>query len=421
LLFVDSLLAAAAHRSARMAAGGYHGYASALRRAMEREEARRDGDYSKADAIRSDLQADGVRVDDATHCFTTANGYRGSYSLQVGIGFHEIQLMCLDREEARRENRYQDADDIRQQLQACGASLDDRAHVFSMPDGARGSYDLYKVGGAPPSAPISHASSRPSPQPLPAAFMGAATNGMPPAARKAADMAAKAAQERASHEQAAREAAMRETEAKRTFDREMARWNAQQKQQPRQKQQQQSLHSKPPPEKVPLGSSAETTGSKNEIRFHGYLEALRGALDREQMRKSRNYQGADTMRTRLRSLGVEIDDASHTFCIGGLTGSYDLNLGISGQELQFVALEREEARRSQDYMRSDALRQWLIQQGVTLDDRTHTFSTSDGISGSYDLYKWTPVAGADASPSIRDFDAVGDLDDEPDEKRLRME
>jgi len=406
-----------------MAEGGYRGYAYALRRAIEREEARRDGDYTKADAIRSDLQADGVRVDDATHSFTTAGGHRGSYALKLGLGFQEVQLMCLDREEARRDNRYQEADDIRQQLQACGASLDDKHHIFSMPDGARGSYDLYKVGSAPQSAPISyHASSRPPPpssQPLPAAFMGASKNGMPPAARKAAEMAERAAQERASHEAAAREAGIREAEARRTFDREMARWHSQQKQQPRQQHQQQQHQQPPQPrEEAPLSSGAGRAGSKSEIRFHGYLDALRGALEREQMRKSRNYQGADAMRTRLRSLGVEIDDATHTFSIGELTGSYDLNIGISAQELQFVALEREEARRSQDYQRSDALRTWLTQQGVNLDDRSHTLTTTDGISGSYDLYDWAPVAEAGAQPSDHDLGHLGDLD-EPDEKRLR--
>lgn len=409
-----------------MASGGYRGYAYALRKASEREEARRDGDYSKADAIRAELQADGVRLDDASHTFTTTTGYRGSYSLQIGIGFHEIQLMCLDREEARRENRYQDADDIRQQLQACGASLDDRAHMFSMPDGAKGSYDLYKVGGAPPSAPISYATSPPPPQRLPAAFMGAATNGMSPAARKAAEMAERFARERASHEAAAREAGMRETEARRTFEREMARGRSQQKQQPRQQQQPQQPQKQLTKHEAPVGSDVATAGSKPEIRFHGYLEALRGALDREQMRKSRNYQGADTMRTRLRSLGVEIDDSTHTFSVGGLTGSYDLNLGISAQEVQFVALEREEARRSQDYTRSDALRQWLTQQGVTLDDRSHTLTTGDGFSGSYDLYKWEPITETvtetvtDVPPSFRGPGAVGDFD-EPDEKRLRSE
>lgn len=115
------------------------------------------------------------------------------------------------------------------------------------------------------------------------------------------------------------------------------------------------------------------------------------AVQREELRKAKDYPGSDSLRALLQQRGVTLNDATHTFSANGWEGTYDLHVGFTAREIQYVALEREEARRDRHYDRGDSLRQWLAQQNVNLDDKTHTFTMSSGEAGSYDLYSWTPV------------------------------
>merc|ERR1711957_582634 len=89
-------------------------------------------------------------------------------------------------------------------------------------------------------------------------------------------------------------------------------------------------------------------------------------------------------------MGGECNDKTHFFCYNGHYGCYDLHQEIGAQELQFVALEREEARRDKDYAQSDVLRDWLIGHGCNIQDREHTMTLPDGGKGSYDLRNWRP-------------------------------
>merc|ERR1712007_166443 len=139
---------------------GYRGFTMTLQLALEREEARRVGDYTAADAIRETLSKQGTRFDDKQHIFRNESGLQGSYSLSGGVSFEEMQYMCLDREEARRDGDYADADEIRDRLHGLGVTVDDKAHIFFTRDGSQGSFNLRKVppltrrnGQAPPLPP----------------------------------------------------------------------------------------------------------------------------------------------------------------------------------------------------------------------------------------------------------------------------
>jgi len=356
-----------------MASTARAGYSVIHSRALARESARKDGDYLKADAIRKELSALGVRFDDGQHIFTTAQGQTGNYCLQRGVGFEDIQIMCLEREEARRDTKYQEADQIRQMLTDHGVTLDDRSHVFRMPNGAEGSYDLHRTGGA--------AQMQVRPPPPPAAPVVPPKNGyhsygpvtamqpvkLPPLVpyappeKKPAPFQAVAA----TPPSQARPVLLQHVPVR-------------------------PVPVAPVP--VPMVGGGGVGGGRGQnCKFQGYLETLKLCIEREEHRRDRDYAGADRLRSLLQQRGVALNDAMHTFSSSEWEGSYDLHVGITTREIQYVALEREEARRDTNYTRADTLRQWLAQQNVTLDDRAHSFTTSTGEVGSFDLYNWTPM------------------------------
>lgn len=434
----------------------YRGYAHVLQLCLERESVRKDKDYKRSDAIRDELAAEGVRLDDKSHTFFTKDGLEGHYRLSEGVGFHEVQMCCLDREEARRDKDYKAGDDIRNYLTELGVQVTDKTHTFATSDGQEGSYILGKSGGGntnhgpadhrpaaggyqpPPQARDRYAPAPPPPTRAPHGYEPArATYGAsgcraqpyapprhypppPPPADGAYDRGyGRAARADASNGQShGWEAALRSgawpappppsaapsrpAPAPRPAARPASRaaggcgWPA------------------PPPPSAPSawlapaapvpaaawggggggsGGAEGGAGSGIEVSFKNYLAALLLALEREEARKDKAYKEADRLRNELKDLGVEVHDASHTFTFNesGVKGSYDLKAGLSAQALQMVALEREEVRKGKDYAESDRLRDWLLEQGVTVDDKAHSFRTSLGIVGSFDLRTWTPV------------------------------
>lgn len=322
-------------------AGRYRGFTTAIELARLRETARKDNNYDEADLVRADLTAEGVRVDDKLHLFFTSNGLQGSFSLHQEHSFEEVSYICLEREEARKDNNYKEADRLREYLNKIGVALSDKNHTFIMSDGQKGTYDLRS---APP--PPSTGNARPAAPP---------SRGPPlREARQQVDT----------------------RQSRRPEDiRELSR------------------------EREPTSSVKRSAGT--ETRFTGYLEAMNLALDREELRKRKDYRGSDQVRDTLAKRGVQVDDATHTFTMGDLTGGYDLQTGVTALEIQYVALEREEARRDRNYAHGDSLRQWLAQLGANLDDKSHTFRLEDGVVGSYDLRTWTPVDALCGSPAKR--------------------
>lgn len=313
---------------------GVRGYAKALQLAFEREYARKDKDYLRGDELRDELHKLGVSLDDKEHMFSL-NGYTGYYILSRGVSFREVQLICLDREHARRENNYDEADLIRDQLLDLQVQVSDKAKTFTMPDGQQGSYDLKQV----------------EPQQREQAFLPPGPVGQPYGPAGGGRPIGQLAPLVGGH-----------------------------------------------PYRAPVGLDARPAGplrggEGTGDRFANYCATLSLAIEREQARKAGDYGKADIIRNELRTFGAEVSDKTKTFTLGGgtLEGTYDLNIGITAHEIQMVALEREEVRRGKDYKASDRLRNWLGDLGVTLDDKDHMFRTKDGVEGSYDLYKWSPV------------------------------
>lgn len=320
----------------------------------------------------------GVQLDDSHHIFTTPQGQRGGYSLQQGVGYEEVQLMCLDREEARRDRQYEASDTIRRQLCEMGVTIDDRAHLFKMPDGMQGSYDLHhfereapqarrhdaaelgepRGGGRYRSEPRGGRPQRgleegPPPPPPPGGPppRGPPSRGPPAPRGPPPDL----------------------EEEEEEGDR-------------------QRPPAPPPPPPPPPVAVVRGGGGRGEYgRFEGYLDTLKLALEREERRKARDYEGSDRLRVMLSQKGAILNDTTHVFSHNGWEGTYDLNIGVTFREIQLVALEREEARRDKDYSRGDVVRQFLSEHHVTLDDKGHTFTMDDGTAGSYNLYHWTPV------------------------------
>lgn len=342
-------------------AGGqsFKGYCEVLCLAVQREEARRDRDFKEGDRVRDKLKALGVECHDKTHSFDF-KGLTGGYDLHAGLGPHEVQMVALEREEARRDRDYKRGDELRDWLTSKGIVLDDKSHTITAPDGVSASYDLQRWR---PVIPMMNAVPRMTPQ---------------DAYRWEAAQREAAAREAAAYEAARREAAMRAVAAYPAYTRAASAYPA-------------ATRRAPPAQ----------TSSGN--RFTGFYEVLCLALEREGLRRDKKYGESDRLRSQLAQMGADCMDKTHTFTWQDLEGSYDLSVGVGMQELQYVALEREESRRDKDFGRSDALRDWLLQQGVQVHDKSHTFTTEAGVTGSYDLQNWEglgSVSHSIARPAI---------------------
>merc|ERR1711920_965130 len=82
--------------------------------------------------------------------------------------------------------------------------------------------------------------------------------------------------------------------------------------------------------------------------FIGYHEVLCLALNRARVRKTKDFAESDKLRDELKSLGAECHDKDQTFDWRGRTGSYNIDRDLDPQDIQYVALEREEVRKSGD-------------------------------------------------------------------------
>jgi len=415
----------------------YRGYSHILDLCIERETARRDQDYARSDELRDVLAKQwGVQLEDKQHIFTTRGGLQGSYNLNNGRGIHEVRFMCLDREEARRDGEFDAADRIREQLQSLGVSLDDKTHMLTMPDGYRGSYDLHPPGSRQQA-------------PSPAAQVGQLTPDLLmqqqqlwaqqqhqlELQRQAQQQQLWAQQQQQQqrelqlwaqqqqqqqqqqeqqlrHRQASSRAAVSadfQSVEGRCLERERARRDGDYATADRIRDElmkysgvhlEDKTHSFTMPDgrrgsydlqvwetaEVEVARRTAAQAPLGHRSYEGYHHALTTARRREESRRERDYAASDRIRDELRRVGVECDDAAHTFTLGNMVGTFDLNTGIGTREVQYVCLEREEARRDRNYEQSDTLRDWLAQWGVQLDDKTHVFTTSDGERGSYDLY-----------------------------------
>lgn len=311
---------------------------------LEREEARKENDWTRADTLRDILHTGGVALDDKTHTWRMSDGTRGSYDLHnrngaaVIDGYEQIRRLCLEREEARKNGDYDLADKIRNNLKDRGVTLEDKTHTFRTADGVTGSYDLHHGGMANGAAPNFPVGPVPGQVPIRPQHMGDPRfyPGQP-------------------------------------MSRAVPMWD------PRLG----AAYG------VPLVASplaALSTGGASAI----YTRRL--CIQREEARKNRDYALSDRLRDELQGLGVTLDDKTHIFhCQDGASGSYDLHLleqEPDAEKIQRLCLEREEARKRGQYDVADQIRQDLSKtMGVTLDDKTHIWRREcDNLQGSYDLH-----------------------------------
>eukprot|EP00928_Gymnodinium_smaydae_P008668 TRINITY_DN1315_c0_g1_i1.p1 TRINITY_DN1315_c0_g1~~TRINITY_DN1315_c0_g1_i1.p1 ORF type:complete len:481 (+),score=115.80 TRINITY_DN1315_c0_g1_i1:95-1444(+) len=112
-------------------------------RIEEREEARSNKDFTKADQVRDFLRTNGVELDDKAKSWRTGDGRVGTYSGAVhshlaGLPEEQIRALVAERERARAVQDFQHADEVRKHLLSLGVELFDNERVWRCLDGRQG-------------------------------------------------------------------------------------------------------------------------------------------------------------------------------------------------------------------------------------------------------------------------------------------
>lgn len=117
-------------------------------------------------------------------------------------------------------------------------------------------------------------------------------------------------------------------------------------------------------------------------------EILQLVAERESLRQSRRFSESDAIREQLRSMGVELYDKEREWRSrdgrrGELFTAGPVGCSLSDAEIHEYIVQREDARTTKDWSKADSLRDELRRQGVELDDRSRSWRTSTGRSGTY--------------------------------------
>ena len=128
-----------------------------------------------------------------------------------------------------------------------------------------------------------------------------------------------------------------------------------------------------------------TTCPLSDAQIHQLL------TEREDLRRQRDYAGADTKREQLRAYGLQLDDRTKIWkttdgrsgMIGQATSiAASATQAISDAEINQMIEAREEARRAKDYPTSDRMREEMRAKGISIDDKTKTWRCVDGRRGT---------------------------------------
>jgi len=151
-------------------------------------------------------------------------------------------------------------------------------------------------------------------------------------------------------------------------------------------------------------------------------EILRLVAQREAHRQARRFAESDSIREELRAMGVELFDKEKEWRAadgrrGTLFTAGAQECVLMESEIQDRIRDREEARRSKDWVRGDAIRDELRLQGVELDDKEAVWRTSNGRTGNYSGAPRPPagtqirrlVAERERLRSAQDFESADDL------------
>ena len=111
----------------------------------EREAARKNRDYTRADQLRTDLKAQGVELFDADHEWRASDGRRGSMVASASgvpsvCSLHDdhIVQMVAQRERARASHDWAQADQLRESLRSQGVDLQEKQKIWRAADGRVG-------------------------------------------------------------------------------------------------------------------------------------------------------------------------------------------------------------------------------------------------------------------------------------------
>eukprot|EP00966_Prymnesium_polylepis_P280560 6482236-Prymnesium_polylepis.1 len=118
-------------------------------RLLEREQARATKDFAQGDQIREELLQAGVKIDDGSRTWACTDGRSGvrpnAWSAQSDVPnaanhlpSDYIAQRLLERELARAAKDFTSGDQIREELQQAGVSIDDGARTWRCADGRSG-------------------------------------------------------------------------------------------------------------------------------------------------------------------------------------------------------------------------------------------------------------------------------------------
>lgn len=110
-------------------------------RINEREEARKNKDWGQADALRDELRIMGVELEDRTSTWRTSGGRSGKYSMTPDsrpLDGSAVKKIIAERERLRSAKDFDAADDLRRQLASFGVEVFDDERVWKSADGQQG-------------------------------------------------------------------------------------------------------------------------------------------------------------------------------------------------------------------------------------------------------------------------------------------
>eukprot|EP00411_Alexandrium_monilatum_P014398 CAMPEP_0175272072 /NCGR_PEP_ID=MMETSP0093-20121207/46238_1 /TAXON_ID=311494 /ORGANISM="Alexandrium monilatum, Strain CCMP3105" /LENGTH=452 /DNA_ID=CAMNT_0016566853 /DNA_START=1 /DNA_END=1359 /DNA_ORIENTATION=+ len=106
----------------------------------EREEARKQRDWERADGLRDDLRSKGVELDDKEGLWRTSSGRSGTYSGMPASNINgaTVRKLVAERERLRAAQDFDAADELRRQLGALGVEIFDNERLWRTADGQQG-------------------------------------------------------------------------------------------------------------------------------------------------------------------------------------------------------------------------------------------------------------------------------------------
>eukprot|EP00811_Abedinium_folium_P027636 NODE_4213_length_1920_cov_7.063581.p1 GENE.NODE_4213_length_1920_cov_7.063581~~NODE_4213_length_1920_cov_7.063581.p1 ORF type:complete len:407 (-),score=147.25 NODE_4213_length_1920_cov_7.063581:482-1702(-) len=111
--------------------------------------------------------------------------------------------------------------------------------------------------------------------------------------------------------------------------------------------------------------------------------------ERERLRAAQDFEGADELRRKLAGLGVDLFDNERVWRSRDgqqgviVSGGHEVDCALSNSDIAARVAQREEARNAKDWGHADSIREELRMYGVEMVDHHKVWRTTDGRHGSY--------------------------------------